>query len=301
MDYKEFMNAILEEVKITAGEEYDVRLQEITKNNGVIREGIVLVEKGYNLAPAISLERYYELYKSGIGIGELARKVMEENRSIPVNRKVPDEIFTDFERLKGRILYRYINYDRNALMLKEVPHLRTLDLAMVFYYHPEIDDPTDSTVLIRSRDLKEWNISLHDLWELAQKNTPELEPPSILPIRSLISELADCRDDERANEVVFNENEEMPMYVLTNKDRTFGAACLSYQNIFSDISDRFQSSLFILPSSIHEVIILPDSGKFSKKDLEKMVTEINECEVAPYEVLSNHVYHYSRETKELAL
>jgi hypothetical protein len=226
---------------------------------------------------------------------------MEENRSISVKRKVPEETFTDFEKLKGRILYRYINYDRNALMLKEVPHLRTLDLAMVFYYHPDIDEPTDSTILIRSSDLKEWNISLHDLWELARKNTPELEPPSILPLRSLISELAECRDDGNGNEYGPAENEDLPMYVLTNKDRTFGAACLTYQNVFSDISDHFQSSLFVLPSSIHEVIILPDSGRFSKEELEEMVTEINECEVAPYEVLSNHVYRYSRETKELAM
>lgn len=300
MDYREFVNALLEEVRIMTGDGVTVRLHEIPKNNGIVREGITIMKEGCNLAPTIAVDGYYEMYSRGIGIGVLARKVIEENESISVSRCVPEDEFLDFGRLKDRILYRYINFDRNAVMLREMPFFRHLDLAMVFYYHVHAELPSDSTVLIRNQDLRRWGITPQELRELAVRNTPEKEPAEIMPIRDIISEMGERKAEGRETEA-FPEQEEMPMYVLTNRDRTYGAACLSYKDVFRSLSEHFGTGLYILPSSIHEVILLPDSGNFSKEELEKMVTEINECEVAPYEVLSNHVYRYDREINEIVM
>jgi hypothetical protein len=62
-----------------------------------------------------------------------------------------------------------------------------------------------------------------------------------------------------------------------------------------------EGDLFVLPSSVHEVIVTPAAGGFTGFELERMVTEINKECVPEYEVLSNRVYYYDREKDELRM
>lgn len=82
------------------------------------------------------------------------------------------------------------------------------------------------------------------------------------------------------------------MYILTNEEKYFGAAALLYPHVLSHISRLLHCNFYVLPSSIHECILVPDSGQFSKKELETMVREVNETQVEDEEVLSQNVYYY---------
>ena len=93
----------------------------------------------------------------------------------------------------------------------------------------------------------------------------------------------------------------VPMYILTTKSRCFGASALLYDHVLSEFDGLIEGDLYILPSSVHEVIVTPACGGFSGFELERMVTEINKECVPDYEVLSNRVYFYDREKDELRL
>ena len=84
------------------------------------------------------------------------------------------------------------------------------------------------------------------------------------------------------------------MYVLTNESKLNGAACILYENVLYDFAQKLGADLYILPSSVHEVILLPKLSMFEKDELVNMVKEVNTEGVAADEVLSDHVYEYNR-------
>lgn len=80
--------------------------------------------------------------------------------------------------------------------------------------------------------------------------------------------------------------------VLTNDQGVHGAGSLFYPGQMEEIGAQMGSDFFVLPSSVHEVLIFPDDGQTDYRDLQMMVQQINEAEVAPADRLSDHVYHY---------
>lgn len=82
------------------------------------------------------------------------------------------------------------------------------------------------------------------------------------------------------------------MFIITNPQTVDGAGVIFYPEVMDQIGEGFQGNFFILPSSTHETLVIPDNGAFDYRVLEDMVQTINENEVAPEERLSDHVYHY---------
>ena len=93
----------------------------------------------------------------------------------------------------------------------------------------------------------------------------------------------------------------MNMYVMTNTRGINGAACLLYKNALARFAQKLKQDLFLLPSSVHEVILVPKSDILKKEDLSEMVREINKTEVSPKEVHSDTVYVYDRLSDQLIL
>ena len=97
------------------------------------------------------------------------------------------------------------------------------------------------------------------------------------------------------------EEETPSMYVLTNADKMNGANSILDAKTMEDISEKIGGDFYILPSSLHEVIILPDTPEMDKDYLEHMVQDINAGQVAPEDKLSDHVYMYDSVEKEIVL
>ena len=89
------------------------------------------------------------------------------------------------------------------------------------------------------------------------------------------------------------------MYVLSNNQRNYGAVSILYEGLLKDIGERLQEDYYVLPSSVHEVIIVPESNSPGQEELEHMIVEINETQVEPEEVLSDRAYYYSRKEARL--
>lgn len=139
-----------------------------------------------------------------------------------------------------------------------------------------------------------WGLTEAQLFDEAKKNTPILLPYQFCPMRKLLREICPYAVDE-------GEEEEESLYVLSNKLRSFGAASMLYEGILEKVGQKLGENYYILPSSIHEVIVVPESKSPVKQDLEEMVREINETQVEEEEVLSDRVYYFSRKENRLFL
>ena len=289
MNFKQFCEKVYESVVDFYGEEVTVNLQEVQKNNGVTLTGLLLAEKNNRVAPAVYLDSYFEDYKSGKKIGEIVLEVVQIYEKVRKNQQVNVEFFSDYQKAKERICYKLIHYRRNETLLKDVPHVRYLNLAVVFYYAYENPLLGNGSILIRNGHMESWNVSTEELYQQARENTERIFPADLMKMEEVVREMMDVSPDEE----LWDEEEMIPMFVLTNRNRQFGAIAIFYSDVLKNLSCKMDANLFILPSSVHEVILLPDMGE-KEEFLQEMVKDVNRTQVAEEEILADSVYYYDR-------
>ena len=120
-------------------------------------------------------------------------------------------------------------------------------------------------------------------------------------LREMLKEKGENADCEKGNGnlLLGNTSERDGMYILSNTLRSYGAACIAYPHILEMIGEILQRDYYVLPSSVHEVVIVPYSSGLDIRELDEMVREINVTQVAEEEVLSSHAYLYRRSTGAL--
>ena len=291
MEYKEFVEYIKMNAGYIAGEGGNITINHVIKNNGCEMDGLVIMEKGKDIAPTIYLDSFYELYTNGENIKNIIRQIeviYEQNKN---NVTFDVSILKHFDTIKDKIVYKVVNYRSNEKLLEQVPHKRILDLAVVFYCLLDNEYGRSATALIYNNNLKNWNVTIDDVYKAALKNTPDLLHSKISSMAALFEK---CGVNVDGEEVDLKDYVPSDMYVLTNESKLNGAACILYENVLYDFAQKLGADLYILPSSVHEVILLPKLSMFEKDELVNMVKEVNTEGVAADEVLSDHVYEYNR-------
>ena len=291
MEYKEFVEYIKMNAGYIAGEGGNITINHVIKNNGCEMDVLVIMEKGKDIAPTIYLDSFYELYTNGENIKNIIRKIeviYEQNKN---NVTFDVNILKHFDTIKDKIVYKVVNYRSNEKLLEQVPHKRILDLAVVFYCLLDNEYGRSATALIYNNNLKNWNVTIDDVYKAALKNTPDLLHSKISSMAALFEK---CGVNVDGEEVDLKDYVPSDMYVLTNESKLNGAACILYENVLYDFAQKLGADLYILPSSVHEVILLPKLSMFEKDELVNMVKEVNTEGVAADEVLSDHVYEYNR-------
>ena len=291
MEYKEFVEYIKMNAGYIAGEGGNITINHVIKNNGCEMDGLVIMEKGKDIAPTIYLDSFYELYTNGENIKNIIRQIeviYEQNKN---NVTFDANILKHFDTIKDKIVYKVVNYRSNEKLLEQVPHKRILDLAVVFYCLLDNEYGRSATALIYNNNLKNWNVTIDDVYKAALKNTPDLLHSKISSMAALFEK---CGVNVDGEEVDLKDYVPSDMYVLTNESKLNGAACILYENVLYDFAQKLGADLYILPSSVHEVILLPKLSMFEKDELVNMVKEVNTEGVAADEVLSDHVYEYNR-------
>lgn len=275
IDFNEFVRIIIENLQ----RQYigaKVGIKEVTKNNGNKLTGIYILERDTNVAPTIYLEYYYEEYMSG----KTMDWVMQEIVAIHEKNKMPRidvSFFTDYEKIKHVIAMKLVNYHSNMELLKDIPHIRFLDLAIIFYCVLDAQENQEAFITITNEHLRTWNISKERLYEWAQDNTQKVLPCELIDMA----------------EVVESPLEKI-MYILTNKKKQYGATCILYEGVLREIAQRLHSDFYILPSSVHEVILLPTNDDGDRKELTDMVLMVNGSILSREDILSDHVYYFSK-------
>lgn len=307
MEIKKFAEKVQKAVALVLGEEYQVRLQEVQKNNGVLLQGLIILRKKQNVSPTIYLQPFWEAYEAGVTLLEVVNRIIQIYREDMPADNIDMTFFKSFEKVRDRICYRLIHAERNKELLQRIPYVPFLDLAICFYYAYEGEVLGNGSILIHNSHLKMWNTNIAELMYCAKCNTPKLFPWECgsmeLTVRALKRELDS--NEEEYHDILEDEKakykEELPMYIVTNRQKVHGAACILYPDLLTRIGEGMDANFYILPSSVHEVILLTDSGNESARQLQEMIEEVNRTQVEPEEVLSDSLYYFDREAKQVKI
>ena len=299
MEYEKFVKTMQKMVEALSDADTKVTVTEVRKNNGVKKRGIMLRKKDGNVAPTVYLEEFYRDYQRGKSLEETAHTILEIYHRNCVVSGFQVERFRDYQQMKSQIVYRIVNYDKNIENLKDSPYIQFMDLAIVVYVEFPVDGITSGAVVVKNEHLELWGVTKEEVLKQAAENTPKLMQPQIKKMEDTIRELFAIGEGEETKEfeIFMNEMREnemrIPMYVLTNQKNLYGAACMLYEGVLEMFSQELGEDVYILPSSVHEVILVPASIAFPVKELKEMVKEINETQIPKEEVLSETIYKYS--------
>ena len=290
MNFDAFVEKIVDLVRRNMGKAYEIRVTKVTKNNDVELTGIVVAAKADKISPTVYLEGLYEEYLEGTVIETLADKIVDVCKGHMQDVKLDMDFFRDFTQVKDKIFYKLINFDKNRKLLEEVPYFRWHDLAGVFYYAMEEEILGRASITIHCQHMTMWGQDVDSLYRTAKQNMKEGMPELLISMPELFSQMTG---------IVVHRNEEVPMYVLTNQEKLYGAAALLYSEQLKNLAEQMDCDLLILPSSIHEVLLIPDDHQKGYDFYMKMVDEVNRTQVEPEEVLSYKLYRYSKNKAEV--
>lgn len=299
MTYETFKKELLGALHRQMGEEVDIHVESIPKNNGIFREGLVIRTTGSRMAPALFLQDIYEkLEDDAVDYEKLASGLLRVGIREKGQLEEKIDSFQDFYRARDHIFVQVINAGWNRERLKKLPHERLLDLAVICSYRIDGGSLGNAMVVIDYSQTESWGITPRQLLALGKANTARKYPVSLISISDMLRMVA--KEEELAGSPELS-GEETPMFILTNTEKYFGAYSLFYPNVQQHVADVLNSSYYVLPSSIHETILVPDSGQFTPSELQKMVKSVNQTQVDPMETLSDSVYYYDQKKKTLSV
>ena len=296
MKYELFTEELTECIINMAEPGEEVTVRKILKNNDTAFDSVTVKQPGCNMTPTLYFQDLKRSFDEGMQMDELARSVLSFSRTGSGVWPAEDFDPGDYSYFRDKVMFRLVSSDRNRQYLRHRPHRGRLDLEIVYYYQCRIGKESMGTISVGDEDLNRWGISEEDIYRDALRNTPILNPPVICPITDLLNSFTDPDEGVDIGLPVYEPdlygNAPVPLLVLTNESKYCGAACMLYEGLLRDLSDEIRSDLFIIPSSIHEVLLLPDEGEFSEEELSALVCEINAHFINPSEILSDHVYRF---------
>lgn len=299
MEYQEFKKCVVDSLEKELHGTGKVEIHRVTKNNRKELDGLMVLREGCSVAPALYLDEYFEDYQNGCSLGSIVGEITDFYRyGKDDTRGIDMDFYRDYEKVKDNVMFKLIHYEKNRELLEKVPYIHVLDLAAVFYCkydHPMLGN---IMILIYNSHLQMWGAEAADLYEASMVNTPKKLPVEIISMgdimrQGILSEELDLTEQELA---IFPMDSNI--YVLTNYLRQFGAAAMLYPNVLQRFSMAVGGDFYIIPSSIHEVLLLP-AKDYSQELLKQMVVQVNKTQVAPEEVLSDSVYRYSKKLKKI--
>lgn len=287
MEFEQFAESVKELIQETWKDAGQVTLRRVPKNNGESYLGITVEYEEENISPILYLEPYYRAYQKDGRLEELLPEMENFFRNSRDRIRTFNNPAEDPEQYRKELRVKVINRKKNNELLKQVPHMDVLDLALICYWELRIDG--EQVVMnVQNELIKKFSLDWKELLDRAIQNTIEESPFRFEPMEQILG-------------VPLGDGSASECYVLTNKNMLLGAVCMFYPGLLDQIYEEIKDDFFILPSSIHEVLILPFRGGFHSDELRDIVREVNATQVAPEEILSDEIYCYKFENKSLAI
>ena len=280
MNYEEFVLFMLECVRGRLPETMVVEKQEILKNNGVKAVGLAIRKEGALAAPIIYLEEYYKKYCIGASVETLAEHLIRRSDHTPPVPKWDYENILEFQKVRPHVNYKLINAERNQDLLKKVPNLPLLDFAIVFYVVIPVNETENCSVLIQNVHMNYWKLPISVLYQCAKENTEKLCPYVFQPLSEYV--------ENYTGEYI----PKSELYILSNEMGLNGASVILYPNMPKIIYEEIGGSYFLLPSSIHEFLVIRSECGNCAESLKEIVRDVNEHHIAPEEYLSDSIYYF---------
>lgn len=295
MSFEGFCTYIKNGIQQRLGYSCQVMTHNYLKNNGVTLCGLTIMTKESNISPTIYLNGFYERYVyEAESLQQIEADVMETYRRNKTDHNLDVSFFTEWENARQRIIFKLVNYDANRELLKDVPYKKVLDLAMVFTCLVEKGVTGSATILIHNHHMECWKVTEDDLFHTAMENTPYFQKEKLTGMDSVIEYLT---GQKLGNDIL---DDICSMYVLTVENNLNGAGAVLYKDLLKGFADRMESDFYILPSSVHEMILIPLFTD-DMESLSQMVKEVNATQLKPEDVLSDHTYVYRRADNTISM
>lgn len=297
MKFDMFKEMVRENISNKMGSDYEVILEDVTKNNGVILTGVLIRMPGENISPTIYLNDYYEMFKRAeISIHQIVARIIDVFNTSRPTIDFDIKQFMNYEYIKKKLVLKMVNTEKNRELLQEIPHVNYLDLSMIFQIILTFDGCEDNaTITVTNQHQKMWDVDLDELVFTAKRNTQKLFPSTLNTLYSILTELMNLGKD---TDIL----DDIPeMYIVTNSKKMNGATAIVYKDALRNFANKLGRNYYILPSSINELILLPDDGYLEPYELKNIVCGVNASEIDADEFLSDSVYYYDKEQDVLSV
>lgn len=285
-------------------ENAEFQVMQMNKNNGVQMVGVQVRLQEENVCPVVYVEPFFNEIRLGEPVEKVMNEIarcMEEAGNVPFLHSGINPM--DYDSVKEHLAVMLVNTQANKRMLQEMPHENIEDLSVICY----VDFPVESndgkaTMKVKNEHLKMWNVDAKEMFHQARANTQPVNTPIL---QSMDEMMLSIFNEEGHATNLLNESVEFGfrshdmLYALTNVEKQYGASMITQPEVLNKLEQLFPEGFYVLPSSVHEVLIVPDNGEMEPKMLGEMVREVNKNEVERQEVLSDRVYSYDKEKHQI--
>lgn len=264
--------------------------------NGKEVDAFTITKEGTEATPTFYFRNFLEDYKKGSLVADIAENVLEMYFYAVKNSPINIDDCQDFNIQKDNICYKVVNKKAYKNQLPFIPHINFFDLAIIFYSILLIDEENEMSFTVTNDILKLWNVTPQELFILATKNTPRLLPINITSLNALMFQI-DIPQYETISETIDNLPHDY-VYAITNEYTKNGFSGIFYPGVLKCLGKRF-GNFYLLPSSIHEALIVPEDCGMTPEYLKEMVHSVNTDIVSPDEYLSDSIYQYNVEQDKI--
>lgn len=264
--------------------------------NGKEVDAFTITKEDTAATPTFYFKNLLEDYKNGKSITDIADDVLDLYFYAAKNSPTNIEECQDFNIQKHKICYRIVNKEAYEKQLPSIPHIDFFDLAIIFYSILSIDEESEMSFTVTNDMLRVWNATPQELFILATTNTPKLLPINITSLNALMFQV-----DIPQHETISDTIENLPhdyVYAITNEYSRNGFSGIFYPGVLKCLGKRF-GNFYLLPSSIHEALIVPEDCGMTPEYLKEMVKAVNTDVVSPDEYLSDSIYQYNVEQDKI--
>ena len=261
-----------------------VSVHDVRKNNGTIRHGLCVTLSDSNCGPTVYLDEAYDKYNEGECIEDIAEALVETFDTYAVSSEVDLSFFGDFDKVREAVCFKLISSEKNAELLKEIPNRKFSDLSVVYYVSLDFMSISGS-IMIKNEHIDMWDVTEEDLYEAAMDNTPRKLTASFIPMEEMLSSMM-----QGAGADLLPRNS--GIYVATNDKKIFGSSVILYPGFLKEVHEYIGENYYILPSSIHELIIMKESVMKDEAAMGGIVRSVNDSCVSMEDYLSDSVYYY---------
>ena len=290
MNFQEFVDKVKEAIRDALPESFrdaQVSVEPFRKLNTSYL-GLQVKKEGQTVVPNINLDAHFREYQeTGKPFADVLTAIAEQVQLAP---PMETEWLKDYSQVKEKLFIRVSDAKENEAFLRMAPHKEVDGLAISYHIAFEGLHGVEASTPVTYKMMEMFGVTEEQLHADALESTQRLYPVQYTSMAEVMNKMMGIDADMDPDMMPATEGPQL--MVLTNMQGIHGAATLFYPGQLEAIAQQMGSDFFVLPSSVHETLILPDDGTAEPDSLQFMVREINQSTVAPEDRLSDFVYHY---------
>lgn len=288
MDFDKFVQQAREALQSQFPDmQFDIR--SVEKLQGESYTGITMTPAGSNIGATLNMNRSFEAMENGSPFAAVMNNIfIAAEQAIQQMPSYDPHTLADYDQMRGKLVMQVIPTAENQEMLVGIPHRDIEDMSVVYRFQLESTEQGSASILVTNQMLNIFGITTEQLMQDAAEVAPEQHPATIRTMAEVLNEMMGM-------EIV--PPDEAGMWVASIADGVNGAGVIAYPDFMDQAAEKLGGDFFLLPSSVHEVLLIPDHGQMTAQELSEMVASVNASDVQPSDRLSDVAYHYDADAR----